>query len=379
VARQQRDEGKENEEAAFKPPEFDEEAFIHKEMVSFRTTVVLFFWGILAAMMSWIIFTPVGGEGRGWFAGLAIMAGMGVLLKYVIPMTKTDISHWGRKEWVGTGLLYFFTWLAIFILLLNPPISDHAEPSVVLYVSPALQQAGGSVNLDLFIADNDRIKEWNFTLNGAAGTVATENDLFRRTSGHHGMRLDDLDAGSYTYTAWARDRHGHLSSISGSFEVRAQALRVDARNLTGPADRIVVAVESPTPLYAVYLETNRTCTQKISGTERTGPCRVYLRQIEDTDRYEADQTFAGWANGTQRFSVYAQEKNRFEGMTLVEGGVIVAEGPFVVDVQDASNAYVKSLPRKANPTVAPARSVPGLDVVFVVAAVAAVAVVVRRR
>ncbi|MFA5944900.1 MAG: hypothetical protein WC876_10595, partial [Candidatus Thermoplasmatota archaeon] len=100
----------------FIPPDFDEDAFIHREMVSFRTTLLLFLWGIVAAAVSWGAFAAMGGVKTGWLVGLGIAAVFFLGLKSVFTMLKVDIKHFGRREWLGTGALYFFTWLSFFII-----------------------------------------------------------------------------------------------------------------------------------------------------------------------------------------------------------------------------------------------------------------------
>ena len=72
----------------FIPPDFDEDAFIHKELVSFRTTSILFVWGIVAALVSWAIYGPMGADRGAWFAGLAVCAAFGFSLKVLYTQLK---------------------------------------------------------------------------------------------------------------------------------------------------------------------------------------------------------------------------------------------------------------------------------------------------
>jgi hypothetical protein len=41
-----------------------------------------------------------------------------------------DTSGFLKKTWIGNLGTYFFTFLAVWVLLLNVPFSDHAEPTV---------------------------------------------------------------------------------------------------------------------------------------------------------------------------------------------------------------------------------------------------------
>src|SRR5205085_1049358 len=62
-------------EYEFKLPDFDEDTFIHREMVQFKTTSLLFLWGIVTALVSWAAYALLqGDESSGWLAGLLIAA-----------------------------------------------------------------------------------------------------------------------------------------------------------------------------------------------------------------------------------------------------------------------------------------------------------------
>ncbi len=52
------------------------------------------------------------------------------LLKWILPILKVDTSEWKRNAWMGHGSTFFFTWLAIWILLLNPPFADLSPPLI---------------------------------------------------------------------------------------------------------------------------------------------------------------------------------------------------------------------------------------------------------
>src|SRR5688572_26885864 len=135
----------------FIPPDFDEDAFIHRELVSFRTTLILFLWAIVAAAVSWAAFAGMGGADTGWLVGLAIAAAFFLGLKRIFALLKVDIAHFGRKEWLGTAALYFFTWLSFFIIAINPPVSDFAPPRVEVLPAPHAQLADGTVSVHLFV------------------------------------------------------------------------------------------------------------------------------------------------------------------------------------------------------------------------------------
>jgi len=368
------------DEYEFIPPDFDEEAFIHKEMVSFRTTAILFVCGIVAAVLSWALFAPLGADDTGWWIGLLVMAALGYGLKWLIPALKTDISHWGRREWTGTGFLYFFTWLAFFILLVNPPVSDFAAPEVVVHAAPEVQEAGGAVSIDVLYADNDEIASHTLTVTGPDGAVlATEQDLTQRVNGHYALTLENRTAGVYAYVATAKDPGGHETRTNGTFEVRENALRTTIRDLTDPTQILLASVPADLDLFAVFLDMDRSECGAFSSPRLAveADCRVYLEYDESLGGWKATSNFAGWREGGNTFHIVAQERNTFEFNQLVRGGELVA-GPHTVQVA-TPGGYDKPVPGRPDPTTPPPRDIPGVEAPVILVGLLGLAVAVRRR
>ncbi|HEY4704171.1 MAG TPA: hypothetical protein VII27_00345, partial [Thermoplasmata archaeon] len=112
---------KRKEEPEVEVPDFDEVKFMRGEMRALRVTVLVVLWAIPAALVSWVLTVPpLSVSVVAFFAGI----GMLFLLKWVLPILRVDISEWKRKDWMGQGSTFFFTWLAVWLLLLNPPFTD---------------------------------------------------------------------------------------------------------------------------------------------------------------------------------------------------------------------------------------------------------------
>jgi hypothetical protein len=45
-------------------------------------------------------------------------------------MIGISIAAFKRRDWIGHGITYFFSWLAFWILLLNPPFGDFTNPTI---------------------------------------------------------------------------------------------------------------------------------------------------------------------------------------------------------------------------------------------------------
>jgi len=115
---------KKEEEPEWKPPEFDEVEFMRKEISGARAAAAVVGWAILGALVSFVLF-PVNWI-LAFFVGLLAVIG----LFYVFPFVGIRTKTFQRRDWIGHGAIYFFSWLAFWIVLLNPPFSDHADPAV---------------------------------------------------------------------------------------------------------------------------------------------------------------------------------------------------------------------------------------------------------
>lgn len=117
---------KRDKAAEWKPPEFDEVEFMKKEMRAAKATIIVVLWTLPSAALSYGL-TLAGIAVVAGFAGLGMM----FLLKWIFPLLKVDISAYKRKDWIGHGATFFFSWLAFWILLLNPPFADLTNPVIL--------------------------------------------------------------------------------------------------------------------------------------------------------------------------------------------------------------------------------------------------------
>lgn len=121
VARRKRKE----EEPDWVPPEFDEVAFMRKEMENAKIAVGVVAWAVVGAIVGTLLYAYVH-PAAGFFVGLATFGA----LYFLFPMLGLPIHGNKPRDWINRFGTYFFCWLAFFILLLNPPFGDHTYPNV---------------------------------------------------------------------------------------------------------------------------------------------------------------------------------------------------------------------------------------------------------
>lgn len=110
-------------------PPFDAEAYVRKEAVGSRATLVLAIYGVLLGQLGALL-PNVGGP-------LAFMKGNNVAslgifffglvgLQGLLEVCGVSTKEWDRKTWAGHVIVLFFTWLAAWILFQNPPFLHRA-------------------------------------------------------------------------------------------------------------------------------------------------------------------------------------------------------------------------------------------------------------
>jgi hypothetical protein len=363
----------------FTPPDFDEEAFIHREMVSFRTTTILFVWGIVAAAMSWGAYLAIGSPKTGWLAGIAIFAATGYALKLIFPRLGADVKHFTRRDWTGTGFLYFFTWLSFFLLAINPPLTDIAAPRIEAAASPPVQVAGMGAAFEVLASDNDRIASQRLVVvRDGRELDAQAQDL---GDGRSTVPLSGLEPGTYRLEAVALDGRGHEARAVANLTVQppGQLLRVTLprEGILDGAARIVVRPDASIPQLAPCTIESAikgvSCIRHVTLQVQGGGSVGMRNEGQD---WTATADHAGWREGLANFTVRAEFLDRFLGANRVPGGELVA-GPFTVNVT-VPPGQAQHPPLVDQPTARHV-SIPGPEIAVVAVAALGAALWARRR
>jgi len=209
---------KEKEESDFAFPEFDEGAYMRKEME-----------GAKAALVAVILAIPVAALLYGlavW--GLAIVAFfVGVALTFalprlfrlieILPWPKVDTANFERRDWLGHGSTFFFSWLAFWILLLNAPFVDLTSPVIVVtafagvstvVISPGVQNpveqsaSADPVEFNVTILENVGVGEATISILGG-----TPSPLVHQGGSRYGF-LYVTPNSSFDVVVYARDVNG---------------------------------------------------------------------------------------------------------------------------------------------------------------------------
>ena len=372
------------EEYDFEVPDFDEDAFIHRELTSFRTTTVLFLWAIIVALLSWLGYSALGAGKSNWYLALIFAGICGYLLKFIFPLVRADVRHFQRKDWFGTGFLYFFSWLAIFILLVNPPVSDFADPQVMVYVPEAAP--AGVLEVHVVFEDNSGIANSTFTLMRGSTVLATMEDLEDRGGGVFLLSYD-FEPGEYSIAATVEDDGGRTASWSGPLDVsdvtRLIIYNADAITLESNSQRVTVETRGLDYCTVDHFMSGKVCVRSVFIDANNGE-RVVMAYDAVLKIWSANRDTAGWNEGSNEFDIVVDTLDSFHGSMRLDGvsfrltsDDIAASGkPYPIVVPEPGDSNISRGLELPNPD-APVRTTPGVGLAFLVLGLLALAA--RRR
>ncbi|ODS40677.1 MAG: hypothetical protein A7315_02355 [Candidatus Altiarchaeales archaeon WOR_SM1_79] len=218
---------KEEEGYEFKMPEFDEEEYLRKEVRDAKSLFVTIVYAVGIGIISFgLTFVDL---------ALAVLVGFIaiVFLRHIYPMIGVDTTLIEKKQWAGNIIMYIFTWLAIWILLSNPPFSDFAAPTIkedgIYFGGPGnwtkLNETndigrGMNVSINITVIDNVDVDVKSVRISIKRNDVEIEDSgmVFMKDN-RYIFVLYNISNGEYEYTITAKDVNNHKASFSKTFFV----------------------------------------------------------------------------------------------------------------------------------------------------------------
>jgi hypothetical protein len=143
-------------------------------------------------------------------------------LKYIFLKLNIDLTGFTKMNWFSSFLIYFVTWLIVFIIIANPPFYDDDAPRVDVAVLPDMQEVGGTVKIVAKITDNTPIEKSNikFDLTYPDGSKTSpdftfEDNIFKFTFESPDNLTTDQE--TYNFKLTATDPSDHKTEREGSF------------------------------------------------------------------------------------------------------------------------------------------------------------------
>jgi len=370
-----RKEKDEEEDKPFKFPKFDEEKFLKRERRNIKTTFLAFLLGIFVALLSFGFYVLLTGNDVRWILVFIFGIFTGSWLKYFFVRLNIDLTDYTNKNWFSSYAIYFFTWLVVLIVLVNPPFYDEEEPLVDIIVLPDMQEPGGTVMILAKITDNSIIEKENieFAVDGNKTTDFDYIDNIFKYS-YTGPTVLSGDE-THTYTLTVKDKGGKTTERTGTFTFSNNVI-----NLTTPgsgdyvraADGIKFRVK--TNVWRVYYTVN-------SGKEINA-----TQDQDDSNRYITYPEYSGWPSGGKNVTVnvsaeliYNFENHIIDGKSYWFVNYINDTSTYVFDVADDPDEVGKKESREIAHPGGKIVGAPGFEMLIMIISLLAVALIFKYR
>lgn len=305
-----RKEKTDEEEIDFKLPKFDEEKFLKKERRNIKTLFLSSLLGFIIALISFSFWTLLSGSELRWELVLLLGVFNASWLKYLFTRLNIDLTDFGRKGWFGSYAIYFFTWLVVLIILVNPPFYDDETPHVETAILPGMQEIGRTVVIAAHIIDNVGIEKSGieFTLTDPNGTTYTPEFTFVNSIFRYIYENSDNLLGECAFTLKVTDVNGLITETNGVFEYSNDALSITSSRFDDirSGDAIVIKADEKisNENFRVYYCIN-------NGSE----INVDREDEGDKEEYETSTEFEGWSeNSNMTVKIYAEAIHYFKNV-----------------------------------------------------------------
>lgn len=303
-----RKEGAEAEETLdFQIPKFDEEAFMKKERRNIKTMLLSFLFGLLIAVICFGFWVLIGDNFLRWELVLLVGVVNSIWIKYLFLKLNIDLTDFGRKGWLSSFATYFFTWLLVLIVLVNPPFYDAEPPRLEVAVLPGMQEPGGSIFIVASIVDNVGVTKEGitFTVTDPQGTLLTPEFTYEDTIFRYTFTNPNNLLGTFTYSFEITDVNKIKTTRTGSFVYANETLEIISSRFTdirsGDAITIKADEKISTNNFRVFYRID-------DGTD----INVNRKDPNDKEKYETTAEFEGWnSNTTLTVTVYAEARHYF--------------------------------------------------------------------
>ncbi len=312
-----------------KIPEFDEKKFKETERRKAKASMASFLFGILIAIISVVLWIHMDKSIRWPLVFLFAMASIGFLAK-ILQFLKIDISSFSKKEWLSSISFYFFTWLAFFILFINPPFYDASPPKIEVVVLPAVQQINENASIFARITDNVGISKAEINLSGLHEMKKYNEFYVFNYSGNNNEKFRIV----------AKDKNGHESSYEGMLYFEKNVIYATYQNNSLNSSSVI----------KIWVLKNISEKWEEKGKKRVRVfCIVNGKEVNATylgeeGRYYIYKTmpsYEGWKSGKNKMQPCAEVIHYMKGSKTKLSAIVKGE-EYEINVENDSN--VATLP-----------------------------------
>ena len=365
-----RKEKEEEEELDFKKPKFDREKFIKTEKQKVKITLLSFIFGIAISFISFGFWILLRDNDFRWELVLLFGVFTAAWLRYIFQKLNIDLTELGRKGMFTSYAIYFFSWLIVLIVLVNPPFYDDEPPKIEIISLPAAQELAGTVKIIAKITDNVDIDIIDFTLYYPNGDSLIINDYtFENNIFTFIYQNNENIIGNFNYQLIATDMSGLESNEDlgkGSFEYNNDTIKL-ADPSNGEDVKYVTDI-----IFDLIYDFDRVYYTVENGSE--------INITKKDNFYETNPVYRGWIiKNNASIRVYAEVIHYFENLNTNFNNTIIDNSVYHFNVIDDQQIGTQEPPEIELPKPKLVQ-VPGFElIIFVISMILLVIILKIRR
>lgn len=319
-------------EEEFKIPEFDKEEFLRREKRKAKTTFVSFLFGIVMAIICHFLWLNLDASIRWPLCFFLAIASIGFMAK-ILQILNIDISQFSKKEWAGSIAFYFFTWLAVFILSLNPPFYDASPPKIELVLLPEMQQ-NGSILVLAHITDNVGLRDVHIKIDNTSYEMEKDGTVY----------MFNYSGKNANFEVIAIDKNGNEARKEGKLLFEKDLIKVilPEKERLNSTDKIEIWVKKN------ISKENFRVFYRINGYEINA---TKDREENEYVVYVTTPAYEGWKNDSlNEIEVYVEVIHYFAGIdkkysNLIYGGNYTIKTTMDENIGIEKSPQIKDLPK----------------------------------
>ncbi|MGA1792736.1 MAG: hypothetical protein ACMUHM_02195 [Thermoplasmatota archaeon] len=149
---------------AFQPSEFNETEFLQTENKSAKMIYISLGVAVIAGLASFGIMRILYPFDTGLHFTIPLISpvGFAILVVYLFGRFGIDIKELEWKKWLENGFMYLLAWFVVWMISMNPPISDFSDPQIQPPILELKTEKGNFTYVDDFLFINEKVAN-NFT------------------------------------------------------------------------------------------------------------------------------------------------------------------------------------------------------------------------
>ena len=339
----------ENEE--IKLPEFDEKKFKEKEKKKAKIYFISFIFGLIMAILCSFFWVNLPSNIRWLLCFLLAISSIGFLAKF-FQIFKLDIKNFSKKDWIASIFYYFLTWLAFFILFINPPFHDASPPKIEVVALPEVQQENGTINLFALITDNSYVSNVVINISGNEYEIKKDNNS---------VYSYNITYPISDYFIVAKDKNNNEAKYEGKVTYKNNLIKIESGGVLDSSSEIEIRV---------YKNISK---KGFRVFYRIGEYEINATKSGETGDYSIYSTspkYTGWKkNSLNEIEIFVEVIHYFPGIKDAYSNKIYGGKYYFQTTDDANIGMLESPIPKDLPQPEPLRT-PGFELFLLIIAIA---------